>query len=84
MLGISADSKESHAAWRETLGLPYPLLVDEGDAVRESYGIPKDLFGLLKGRQTYVIDEDGLVQLIFNSQLDAEAHVAKTLAVLAK
>ena len=28
------------------------------------YGVPKDLLGLLEGRQTYVIAKDGTVKLV--------------------
>ena len=35
------------------------------------YGVPKDLLGLLEGRQTYVIGKDGTVKLVYNSQFKA-------------
>jgi peroxiredoxin Q/BCP len=82
VLGVSSDDAESHAAFREANNLPFPLLVDEDDAVREAYGIGKDLFGLIKGRQTFVIDSEGTVALSFNNQFDFEGHVTKTLALL--
>lgn len=43
--------------------LPFTLLSDEGDSVRKEFGVPSDLFGLLPGRQTYVIDKKGIVQV---------------------
>lgn len=49
MFGISGDDEESHQKFKEANNLPFPLLVDEGDAVRTEYGIKPDLFGLLKG-----------------------------------
>ena len=81
VLGISADSVESHAGFQEAQSLPFDLLVDDADEVRTAYGIPKDL-GLLKGRQTYVIDKNGEVVLSFNSQFAFEDHAKKALAVL--
>ena len=33
----------------------FPLLADEGGQTRKDWGVPKDLLGLLEGRQTYVI-----------------------------
>ena len=36
------------------------------------YGVPKDLFGFLEGRQTYVIAKDGTVKLVFNNQFQPE------------
>ena len=48
MLGISGQDAESKAAFSDKLGgVPFPLLIDEGDAVRKSFGIKKDLLGLL-------------------------------------
>ena len=51
------------------------FFVDEGDAIRKEIEIPGDLFGLLGGRETYVVDKDGTVQMVFNGQLNPEAHV---------
>ena len=39
--------------------------------VRQMYGVPKDLLGLLEGRQTYVIGKDGTVKLVYNNQFQA-------------
>ena len=82
VFGVSGDSAESHASFRDAQRLPFPLLVDEGDAVRAAYGVQPDLFGALKGRQTFVIGTDGAVLLSFNNQFQPEEHVKKALAVL--
>ena len=44
-------------------------------------GIPATL-GLLPGRVTFVIDRDGIVRHVFNSQLQATKHVDEALSVL--
>lgn len=81
--GVSGDSVASHASFCSKLDLPYTLLADEGDAVRKDvYGVAGDMFGLLPGRQTYVIGGDGVVKLIFRSQLNAKQHVAEAVKVL--
>ena len=82
VFGLSADDAASHAAFRAAHALPFPLLVDEGDAVRDAYGVPKDFFGALKGRQTYVVGTDGVVVSAFNSQFDTDGHVKRALAAL--
>ena len=82
MLGVSSDGLESHAAFADKHGLPFSLLSDTDDAVRSAYGIKADFFGALKGRQTFVIDKKGEVQLSFNSQLEPEKHILKALEVL--
>lgn len=49
--------------------LNFPLLTDQSDFLRKSFGIKGDLLGLLPGRQTYVIDKSGKVVLSFNDQV---------------
>ncbi|CAI5487013.1 unnamed protein product, partial [Closterium sp. Naga37s-1] len=62
VVGISGDSPESHKLFAEKYSLPFTLMSDEGNAVRKEWGVPSDLFGVLPGRQTYVIDKKGVVQ----------------------
>lgn len=50
--------------------------------MRNTYGVKPNLFGLLDGRWTFVIGKDGIVKLIFNSQLNAKKHVAQALEAL--
>eukprot|EP00850_Spirogloea_muscicola_P009025 SM000050S16950 [mRNA] locus=s50:48930:50114:+ [translate_table: standard] len=84
VIGVSGDSPESHREFAKSQRLPFTLLTDDGNKARKAWGIPSDFFGALAGRQTYVVDRDGVVQLIFNSQFDSERHVKEALAVLDK
>src|SRR5215467_3656989 len=68
VIGVSSDSVESHAGFAGHHKLPFTLLSDEGGKVRKSYGVPATL-GLLPGRVTYVIDRDGVVRHVLNSQV---------------
>ncbi|MSR21294.1 MAG: thioredoxin-dependent thiol peroxidase [Gemmatimonadetes bacterium] len=66
VLGISADSVESHGKFRGKFGLTFPLLADEDHAVCEAYGVwvEKSMYGrTFMGieRSTFLIDEDGVV-----------------------
>ena len=81
VIGISADSVESHRRFAKKHDLPFTLLSDEGRKVRRLYGVP-NTFGLFPGRVTYVIDEEGVVRHIFSSQLGVEQHVAEALKAL--
>lgn len=58
------------------------LLIDAGDSVRKSWGVPKALFGVLPGRVTYVIGKDGKVASIYDDLANAELHPVKALAAL--
>lgn len=62
--------------------MPQRLLSDEDKAVRQLYNVKGDLFGLLDGRQTFVIGKDGTVEMVYNDQLGAEKHIAKALAAV--
>ena len=82
MFGISsggADSKKKFAAESK---LSMPLLIDEGDRVRTSWGVPKAAFGLLPGRVTYVINKDGVVQQITDDLVNTDKHPENALAAL--
>ncbi len=81
VLGISADPLTAHQRFVQTHQLPFHLLSDPKNEVRKSYQVPKTL-GLLPGRVTYVIDKQGVIRHIFNSQLNIQGHVRKALAVL--
>jgi thioredoxin-dependent peroxiredoxin len=81
VLGISSDSPESHQKFAAKYQLPFTLLSDSGSQVRKLYGVPAT-FGLLPGRVTYVIDRQGIVRHIFNSQLNFQAHVEEALNTL--
>ncbi|KAL6226835.1 PREDICTED: peroxiredoxin Q, chloroplastic [Fragaria vesca subsp. vesca] len=82
VVGISGDDSASHKAFAKKYKLPYTLLSDEGNKVRKEWGVPSDLFGTLPGRQTYVLDKNGVVQLIYNNQFQPEKHIDETLKLL--
>ncbi len=84
VIGISAQSVESHYAFAQKHRLNYTLLSDPDNKVRKMFGVPSSLFGLLPGRVTYVVDKSGKVVYMFNSQLKTEKHVFKALQVLKK
>jgi peroxiredoxin Q/BCP len=81
VIGVSSDSPESHDKFATKYRLPFTLLSDRGGAVRKRYGVPSTL-GVLPGRVTYVIDRQGTVRHVFNSQLQAAQHVEEALKAL--
>ena len=82
VVGVSSDSGDSHRRFAAKHRLPFTLLSDADGAVRRLYGVPATL-GLLPGRVTFVIDRDGVVRHVLNSQLDFKRHVAESLESLA-
>jgi len=82
VIGISADSVDSHKAFAENHNLNFSLLSDADKKVRKLLNVPSDMFGLLDGRVTYVVDKEGIVRHIFKSQLNATRHVQEAKKVL--
>jgi peroxiredoxin Q/BCP len=78
---VSGDDAGSHQRFAQRYQLPYPLLVDRGNALRRAFGVPQVL-GLLPGRVTYLIDPAGLVRHSFNNLLDGAAHRREALEAL--
>jgi peroxiredoxin Q/BCP len=78
IFGISSDSIDSHKAFKKTLNLPFSLLSDTKGEVRKLYGV-KNTFGILPGRTTFVIDQNGIIRFTFSSQFHIQHHIDETL-----
>ncbi|SKB13661.1 Alkyl hydroperoxide reductase/ Thiol specific antioxidant/ Malallergen [Planktothrix sp. PCC 11201] len=81
VIGISSDSAQSHQQFATKYNLPFILLSDTGNKVRQLYGVPATMW-VLPGRVTYVIDKDGVVRHLFDSMLDFSRHVEEALTTL--
>lgn len=81
VIGISSDSLQSHQKFASRYKLPFILLSDGDKKIRTQFGVLNDFLGLIPGRATYVIDKNGIVQLIFDST-SAKIHIQKALEIL--
>ncbi len=86
VLGVSADSVESHQKFAGKYGLEFPLLSDETRKVCKAYGVwqERSLYGrkfMGVARTTFVIDEKGTVKHIF-PKVKVEGHTQEILDVL--
>jgi len=81
VIGLSGQSVESHKSFASHHGLPFILVSDEGNKVRELYGVPSSM-GIIPGRVTYIIDKKGVIRHIFNSQTKAQRHVEEAKKTL--
>ena len=81
VLGVSGQSVESHKSFATHYGLPFILLSDQDNKVRELYGVPSTM-GIIPGRVTYIVDKKGVVRHIFNSQTQAPRHVEEAKKTL--
>ncbi len=86
LLGVSADSVESHDKFADKYDLSFPLLSDQTKEVCKAYGVwkEKSLYGrkyMGIERTTVVIDEKGFVQHVF-PKVKVEGHTKEVLSVL--
>ncbi len=82
IIGISAQSVKSHLDFANKHNLNFTLLSDSGNKVRELFGVPTNFFGLISGRVTYIVNKQGKVVYLFNSQIQAEKHVDEAVRIL--
>jgi thioredoxin-dependent peroxiredoxin len=77
VFGISSDSAESHKKFVIEHELPFTLLSDKNNEVREIFGA----FGVghTLGRVTYVVDKKGMIRMVFSSQLQPKKHVDESI-----
>jgi peroxiredoxin Q/BCP len=80
VIGISAQSVESHKRFASHHKLQYVLFSDSGNNVRKLYGV-SSTFGV-PGRVTFVIDKEGIVKHVFSSQLHFIKHAKEALQAL--
>lgn len=83
VIGVSSDSVISHQKFTAQYQLPFVLLSDTDKKIRNLFGVPSSLLGMLPGRVTYVVDTAGVVQLVFNSMLSGN-HIPKALEAIKK
>jgi thioredoxin-dependent peroxiredoxin len=81
VIGISGDSVASHQQFAIAHNLPFKLVSDEGDKVRSAFGVPSTLW-VLPGRVTYILDQQGIIRHIFDSQLNFDGHIEEALKAL--
>ena len=83
VIGISSDSEARHQSFAQKHGLPFLLVSDKDGNARRAFGVAKTM-GIFPGRVTYVIDREGIVRHIFNSQFAADRHVEEALEIVRK
>ena len=80
IIGISGQSVASHMEFANKYHLNFTLLSDEGNVVRKLFGVPSTLG--MPGRVTYVVNKEGKVVFVFNSQFNAKKHIEEAMMAL--
>lgn len=86
VIGVSVDDDASHARFATKYGVQFPLVADPDKTLARRYeatSLVRDLLGGSK-RVTYVIDKNGVIVAVFESQLRASQHVDGVKAALAR
>ena len=81
VIGISSDSSSSHKRFGARHNLPFVLLADSEGTVRKMFRVKGHLMNLLPGRETYVVDTQGKVIMVYNN-MNASNHMQKALDAL--
>jgi peroxiredoxin Q/BCP len=81
VIGVSANSLQSHQHFAETHALPFYLLSDADGSLRALYGAANRLI-LIPRRATFVIDKQGIIRMVFVSLWQGPAHAQQALGVL--
>jgi thioredoxin-dependent peroxiredoxin len=78
ILGVSADSVDSHAEFCDAEGLKFPLLADTDGSISKAYG---SWLGLFSMRHSFIIDPDGILRATFTN-VNPGVHSQEVLAKL--
>lgn len=83
ILGISADSTESHERFKARHALPFRLVSDPDHTIARSYGAwrKRSLLGIgfmWLVRSTFVVDEEGRIDAIYD-RVNVLGHVTQVL-----
>ena len=86
IIGVSADSVESHKKFTEKYKLPFNLLSDEKKEVVEKYGVwkEKNMYGrkyMGIVRSTFIIDASGKISNIF-TKVKVDKHNQEVMEAL--
>lgn len=83
MIGISSQGVEEKKKFILKNNLnAIELLIDDKEATRKAWEVPRALFNAFPGRVTYVIGSDGIVKSIYDDIAKAELHPDKALETL--
>lgn len=85
VVGVSADTIESHVKFAEKYNLPFPLIADTNMNIIHAYDVwgPKQLAGRIYDgivRTTFIVGADGIIKHIIKD-VDTKEHAKQILAL---
>ena len=82
VFGVSSDSEKRHLSFAKKFNLNFDLIADRDKELSNLFQVQRNLFGLIPGRVTYIFDENGICQGVFDSLRDADGHIEHALNTL--
>ena len=82
VMGISRDGVDKHRDFVAKHNLTFHALSDPEGRVHRLFRIKDTIPFLVPGRETFVIDRDGVIRHHFASQINATKHVDEALRVV--
>lgn len=79
IIGVSNDSPKSHLSFKNNHNLPFTLLSDKNGKIQKKLELPRNIFGLIPGRITFVINKKGIVIKIIDSAINMRKHIEDAL-----
>jgi len=83
IFGISPQKKETHAGFRKSLNLPFPLLSDPHKKAIKAYGA-NGPFGLGVRRMTFFIGQEGIIKEVLKADFLISKHEDLVQKILAR
>ena len=80
VIGVSSDDVPTHKRFAVEHELPFKLLADTEHKARDLYGA----WGLAHtaGRVTFLIDKQGIIRMVYSSQIQPKKHIQEGLRML--
>jgi peroxiredoxin Q/BCP len=86
VIGVSADSVQSHVKFADKYGLSFNLIADTEKEILQAYEVwgekknyGKSYMGII--RTTYVISEEGVIEAVF-PKVDTKTHAEQIISAL--
>ena len=86
VIGVSADSVQSHVKFADKFGLTFNLISDTEKEILQAYEVwgekknyGKSYMGII--RTTYVISEEGVIEAVF-PKVDTKTHAEQIISAL--
>ncbi len=81
VIGVNRAGLDSHKKFIEKRELPFEIISDSDGAIYRSYDVKG---GFISERVTYIIDKEGIIRGVFNSQMKYLQHPDYAREVLDK